>query len=429
MNITCIFRGMADGKKTAFRSSYGDLKKLRSFLLRVPILALTATASKTTRLRFQRSLGLKSPHVIIRTPDRPNICLSVQKIKDVDCFQFLVNSLKAEGVNHPRTLIYCKSIKDITELFMFFDKSLGDKGYVDSEEKSQLFAMYFHNTLDSRKEEIRKDLFNTDGHFRVVICSSALGMGVDIPKVCSVYHYGVPKDMEDYLQEFGCAGRSGEDAHAKLFYRPVHMLGCSQAMRDYVKNSTTCRRKLVLQYFTDDEPQFPQIKHMCCDNCAAECNFDEHEIEPVIEETDELKKLRIIDSDQRDLMQELLLDLKATIGNQKFVFGVPVWLEGLENEVIKQSEYIQDVEHAADLLPIICPYLLMEVCAIVFNVADENFEYQRNFIDDIRIYSVPYEQFSIIDKVDWESESEHEDDFADALDEELFESDGNVSEN
>ena len=45
------------------------------------------------------------------------------------------------------------------------------------------------------------------------------------------------------------------------------------------------------------------------------------------------------------------------------------------------------------------------------------------------MYSVPYEQFSIIDKVDWESESEHEDDFADALDEQLFESDGYVSEN
>ena len=51
----------------------------------------------------------------------------------------------------------------------------------------------------------------------VVICTNAFGMGLDIPDVRLVIHWQHPASVEDYLQEFGRAGRDGHPAVAVLF--------------------------------------------------------------------------------------------------------------------------------------------------------------------------------------------------------------------
>ena len=52
---------------------------------------------------------------------------------------------------------------------------------------------------------------------RAIICTNAFGMGLDLPDVRLVVHWQHPASVEDYLQEFGRAGRDGKPSLAMLF--------------------------------------------------------------------------------------------------------------------------------------------------------------------------------------------------------------------
>jgi superfamily II DNA helicase RecQ len=56
---------------------------------------------------------------------------------------------------------------------------------------------------------------------RAVICTNAFGMGLDVPDVRLVVHWQHPASVEDYLQEFGRAGRDGAQAVAVLLTNPA----------------------------------------------------------------------------------------------------------------------------------------------------------------------------------------------------------------
>ena len=59
------------------------------------------------------------------------------------------------------------------------------------------------------KDDILLNFGDLGGHLRILICTSAFGMGVDCKGVERVYHWGAPDDIEHYLQEIGRAGRDG----------------------------------------------------------------------------------------------------------------------------------------------------------------------------------------------------------------------------
>ena len=107
-----IFRGeRGNGKKDPFRKWCGVVGEIRSLLPQgLPMLALTATASAGTRNKVIEMLSLNKSVQIVVSPNRDNIKLYLEKVKNdiSDNFRWLVNELEQKQLDCPRVLIYVR---------------------------------------------------------------------------------------------------------------------------------------------------------------------------------------------------------------------------------------------------------------------------------------------------------------------------------
>ena len=191
--------------------------------------------------------------MITRSPDRSNIRYSVVKAcTDLTVsFKWLQEELRCKRVHLPRVMVFWHSISSCTTLYKFFATSLKGESYnlIGSAPttENRLFAMYHARIDENAKRAILKSLTTSGGSCRVVFCTTAFGMGVDIHDISMVIHYGPSSDIEDYLQESGRAGRDGRDSHAVLYVYPACTIGhVSPAMKEYCQQTTQCRRNIYL---------------------------------------------------------------------------------------------------------------------------------------------------------------------------------------
>ena len=107
-------------------------------------------------------------------------------------------------------------------MFILVLYTLGDKSYYPpNAEKIALncvFGMYHSGTNDHIKDIIMNSLADPWGKIRVVFATDALGMGVNLADVNRVVHYGAPRSLEDYFQESGRGGRTGEQAYSTIYW-------------------------------------------------------------------------------------------------------------------------------------------------------------------------------------------------------------------
>ena len=69
------------------------------------------------------------------------------------------------------------------------------------------------------KDQIIQSFSEVSSPLRIVIATSAFGMGIDCPNIRQVIHFGSPEDVESYVQESGRAGKDGKLACALLLSR------------------------------------------------------------------------------------------------------------------------------------------------------------------------------------------------------------------
>ena len=109
-----------------FRREFSNLGQVRSLIpSTVNIMALTATATKTTRNRIIAILGMLSPKVVSVSPEKSNITYWVRQKSSVEeVFTPIADKLKHKRANMPRVIIFCKRCEECAMLYQFFLSNL-----------------------------------------------------------------------------------------------------------------------------------------------------------------------------------------------------------------------------------------------------------------------------------------------------------------
>ena len=226
---------------------------------------------------------------LITIPDIQNIRFSVSCI-DINtlsvAFGWLIDELRTKKTNAEKVLVFCRKKSHVKDLYETFHEVLGTHSYVlrngdePMDDRTRLFAMYHKKMHHLIKDVVEKEFCKVDGTVRVVFCTIAFGMGVDVKGAYMVVHLGPSSTIDSYIQECGRVGRTNERmSHAIL----LKYSGCTRskniekAMKNYVNNTELCRRSLLMKPFLangtilNDNELPPIAGHMCCDVCAKKC--------------------------------------------------------------------------------------------------------------------------------------------------------------
>ena len=135
----------------------------------------------------------------------------------------------------------------------------------------------FYGQMDKTSETQLPDAFKKpNSTCRCLISTVAFGLGMDIPDIEYVLHWGPPETHLQYWQEVGRAGRDGRNAEAIMYLPPYSMdkRRTDESVRLSVKSSqTTCFRGIVLnslktEGMTDKEIETCCGHKRCCSFCA-----------------------------------------------------------------------------------------------------------------------------------------------------------------
>lgn len=226
---------------------------------------MTATCPPELEERLLEQLSVQNCVVIRAATPRPEISYNVRIFDDeASAETSLVESVKnAQGLYRPgeKGLVFCRGHRATERL------------------ASRLSCPSYHR--DGRTvDELRKiyDGFLEDNDESVMVATSLLGAGVDIPHVRHVWHFGVPWSLIDYVQETGRGGRDGRPAHSHVFTwkpelvrPPANMHYTEEAMRQLVVQTSGCRRELI-GHILDHRPTSCALLRRAnlCDHCHAD---------------------------------------------------------------------------------------------------------------------------------------------------------------
>ena len=182
-----------------FRPDYLLLGELRELLPQSTCIALTASATPKVQEEIISILNLNSPKVFQSSFQRPNLQFQVMytEAKEHELLKYCKE-------NNGTGLIYVRSRRRAEELSSFLSAN-------------DVSSSAYHAGLDSTTRQDRQFQWLSN-QTRVMVCTTAFGMGIDKSDVRFVLHFDLPESLEAYYQEAGRAGRDGDDSSAFLLY-------------------------------------------------------------------------------------------------------------------------------------------------------------------------------------------------------------------
>lgn len=256
-----------------FRPEYGKLSILPQKFPQVPRIALTASADARTRADILRCLDLHEARAFVSSFDRPNLCYRITARSNgrIQLLNFIRHQHPGEA-----GIVYCQSRKKVEETAAWLNAS-------------HIPALAYHAGMETSIRTRNQQKFLQQAGI-VMVATSAFGLGIDKPDIRFVAHLDLPKSIESYYQETGRAGRDGLPANAWMIYGPGDIIRLRSQIDSVPEQrsapvrqiavtrlnallalceTTTCRRRSLLDYFGELSVSGDESACGNCDACLA----------------------------------------------------------------------------------------------------------------------------------------------------------------
>ncbi|KAG4306362.1 hypothetical protein PORY_000350 [Pneumocystis oryctolagi] len=311
-----------------FRKDYKLLSFLRKKYPKIPIMALTATATEKVRLDVAKILGLPPPPILkvfIEPFSRKNLHFEVRFKSDrkdhYDDFRKFIFSVYAR--KKKRLSLANKNFSDQKDTKCDIPVSICGIIYAKKRDTCEevanrlkndgINAQSYHAGLSSTvRNKIMKLWY--EGKIDIIVATIAFGMGVDKEDVRFVVHWDMSKSMEAYYQEAGRAGRDNKTSRCILYYsredrdrtryilhqekeqkkrkrklqgNDFSSINSFEMLVKYCENVTKCRHLFLIEYFSEILPENSNNQYCIksCDICKDPEKVKINKISELTEET------------------------------------------------------------------------------------------------------------------------------------------------
>lgn len=222
-----------------FRPEYLMLSKfLNKFLDRVTFLGFTATANYTVVEDIQKQLSIPQQNIFSPIAfEKYNVSYHFQELRNFDEMIGMVCEVVEEQVRrNERTLVFTKN----DEISFQVAQAIGYEADVFQKDNTYAYRLF------------------ADEKCKVLVASEELGIGINLPNIQNIIHFGLPVSKNEFVQEIGRAGRANEAVNSYVFYlapvsenvppillkREVEIPNISRILNDIDNDYSDCYRKL-----------------------------------------------------------------------------------------------------------------------------------------------------------------------------------------
>jgi ATP-dependent DNA helicase RecQ len=178
-----------------FRPPYLKIADIREYHPKVPVIALTASATPPVVKDIQEKLLFKKSNVLSKSFARENLAYFVDWDENkLQKAERIAKKLKGSGI------IYTRSRK-------------GTERITRELKKRGLNVDFYHAGLENEVRSQKQQEWMS-GKTQIIVATNAFGMGIDKSNVRFVLHFDLPDTLENYYQECGRGGRDGKKAFA-----------------------------------------------------------------------------------------------------------------------------------------------------------------------------------------------------------------------